>query len=84
MNVDFHSVKLVSLSARRGWCFSDRSISHRNVVSCIGLSHAVKFTPEGETIGLEVMGDVERQIIHFTTWDTGIGIAPTGEVLGGD
>ncbi len=40
------------------------------------LSNAVKFTPEGGAIGLEVVGDAEREVVHFTVWDTGIGIAP--------
>ena len=39
------------------------------------LSNAVKFTPEGGAIGLEVTGDVKRQVVHFTVWDMGIGIA---------
>jgi len=39
------------------------------------LSNAVKFTPEGGEIGLEVVGDVAAQVVHFTIWDTGIGIA---------
>ena len=38
------------------------------------LSNAVKFTPEGGNIGLEVDTDVERQMVHFTVWDTGTGI----------
>jgi len=40
------------------------------------LSNAVKFTPEGGAISLEVVGDVEREAVHFTVWDTGIGISP--------
>jgi PAS domain S-box-containing protein len=40
------------------------------------LSNAVKFTPERGTIGLEVAGDPARQVVRFTVWDTGIGIAP--------
>ncbi|NJO07713.1 MAG: PAS domain S-box protein [Chloroflexaceae bacterium] len=40
------------------------------------LSNAVKFTPEGGQVGLEVRGDIERQVVEFTVWDTGIGIAP--------
>ncbi len=40
------------------------------------LSNAVKFTPEGGQVGLEVTGDAARQVIRFTVWDTGIGIAP--------
>jgi CheY-like chemotaxis protein len=39
------------------------------------LSNAVKFTPEGGQIGLEVVGDAAQQVIHFTVWDTGIGIS---------
>jgi len=40
------------------------------------LNNAVKFTPEGGKVGLEVEGDSEQQTVHFTVWDTGIGIAP--------
>ena len=39
------------------------------------LSNAVKFTSEGGEIGLQVLGDVEQQIVHFVVWDTGIGIS---------
>ncbi|MFP4435887.1 MAG: PAS domain S-box protein [Chloroflexaceae bacterium] len=38
------------------------------------LSNAVKFTPERGMVGLEVVGDREQQVVHFTVWDTGIGI----------
>jgi PAS domain S-box-containing protein len=38
------------------------------------LSNAVKFTPEGGRIGLDAVGDAENNKIHFTVWDTGIGI----------
>jgi len=40
------------------------------------LGNAVKFTPEGGAMGLEVVGDAEEQVVHFTVWDTGIGISP--------
>ncbi len=40
------------------------------------LANAVKFTPDGGAVGLEVTGDVERGEARFTVWDTGIGIAP--------
>ena len=40
------------------------------------LGNAVKFTPVGGEIGLEVSQDPVRQEIRFTVWDTGIGIAP--------
>lgn len=39
------------------------------------LSNAVKFTPEGGAIGLEVHGDIQTDVVRFTVWDTGIGIA---------
>ncbi len=38
------------------------------------LNNAVKFTPEGGKMGLEVTYDQEHNTIHFTVWDTGIGI----------
>jgi signal transduction histidine kinase len=40
------------------------------------LANAVKFTPDGGAIGLEVLGDPVQQVVRFTIWDTGIGIAP--------
>jgi signal transduction histidine kinase/ActR/RegA family two-component response regulator len=40
------------------------------------LSNAVKFTPSGGSIGLEAVGDAQRQRVVFTVWDTGIGISP--------
>jgi len=39
------------------------------------LSNAVKFTPEDGTIGLEVQANPIKRQVHFTVWDTGIGIA---------
>lgn len=39
------------------------------------LSNAVKFTPAGNRIGLEVLGNVEKNEVKFTVWDQGIGIA---------
>ncbi|HEX9372287.1 MAG TPA: ATP-binding protein, partial [Roseiflexaceae bacterium] len=44
----------------------------------IGIStntSAVKFTPEGGAIGIEVVGDLAAQCVRLTVWDTGIGIA---------
>jgi PAS domain S-box-containing protein len=38
------------------------------------LGNAVKFTPEGGNVGLEVALDRMEGAIHFTVWDTGIGI----------
>ena len=39
------------------------------------LSNAVKFTPEGGKVGLDVEGDIENGVLHFTVWDTGIGLS---------
>lgn len=38
------------------------------------LSNSIKFTPEGGNIGLQVEGDVVLEEVHFTVWDTGLGI----------
>ena len=40
------------------------------------LDNAIKFTPTGGTVGLEMHGDPEQGVVRFTVWDTGIGIAP--------
>jgi signal transduction histidine kinase/ActR/RegA family two-component response regulator len=39
------------------------------------LTNAVKFTPEGGQVRLEVTSDPFKEIMHFTVTDTGIGIA---------
>jgi signal transduction histidine kinase len=39
------------------------------------LSNAVKFTPAQGEVGLAVSGDAAQGMVHFTVWDTGIGIA---------
>ncbi len=39
------------------------------------LSNAVKFTPEGGAIGVEIIGNPEREQVRFVVWDTGVGIA---------
>jgi PAS domain S-box-containing protein len=40
------------------------------------LSNAVKFTPEGGRVGLEVSAPEGEEVVRFTVWDTGLGIAP--------
>jgi PAS domain S-box-containing protein len=40
------------------------------------LSNAVKFTPAQGQVGLMVAGDRTAELVRFTVWDTGIGIAP--------
>lgn len=39
------------------------------------LSNAVKFTHEGGEVGLEVIGNSQKEQVTFVVWDTGIGIA---------
>jgi PAS domain S-box-containing protein len=39
------------------------------------LSNALKFTPKGGSIGLDVVGNAAQGVVHFTVWDTGIGIS---------
>jgi CheY-like chemotaxis protein len=39
------------------------------------LDNAIKFTPAGGSVGLEVRADAAQEQIVFTVWDTGIGIA---------
>ena len=39
------------------------------------LDNAVKFTPEGGIVGLDVSANAEQKHIRFAVWDTGIGIA---------
>ncbi len=39
------------------------------------LGNAVKFTPQGGAIGLEVEGYAARNEVTFTVWDKGVGIA---------
>jgi PAS domain S-box-containing protein len=39
------------------------------------LTNAIKFTPEGGQVGLEVNLDESRELLHFVVWDTGIGMA---------
>lgn len=38
------------------------------------LNNAVKFTGEEGEIGLQIVGNPAQQCVHFTVWDTGIGI----------
>lgn len=39
------------------------------------LSNAVKFTPAGGEFGLDVSAEPQTERMHFTVWDTGVGIA---------
>ncbi|NTV62598.1 MAG: response regulator [Oscillochloris sp.] len=39
------------------------------------ISNAIKFTQPGGAVGLDVQGSQEDEIVYFTVWDTGVGIA---------
>lgn len=39
------------------------------------LSNAIKFTPDGGKLGLMVVSEPKKEVVLFTVWDTGIGIA---------
>ena len=39
------------------------------------LNNAVKFTPQGGALGLEMNNDPDTGMVRFIVWDTGIGIA---------
>ena len=39
------------------------------------LTNAIKFTPSGGAVGLDVTTDAEQDRVQFVVWDTGIGIA---------
>jgi len=45
------------------------------------LTNAVKFTLEGGRIGLKLNALMGEEMVQFTVWDTGIGIAPENERL---
>jgi PAS domain S-box-containing protein len=43
------------------------------------LTNAVKFTPQGGKVGLDVTTDDDNQVVRFSVWDTGIGISPANQ-----
>lgn len=85
-NVCQNSLKLVEQVARTRQVQVDLALNmavetvladeHRLVQILVNLlSNAIKFTPEGGRVGLEVQGDPANELVQFTVWDTGIGIA---------
>ncbi|MEM7532875.1 MAG: ATP-binding protein [Chloroflexota bacterium] len=55
------------------WIYADERRLKQILVNL--LSNAVKFTHDGGAIGIEVVDDKAQDIVHFTVWDTGIGIS---------
>jgi PAS domain S-box-containing protein len=64
----------ISLKGTPHWFTSDLRRLKQILINLLG--NAVKFTPEGGEVGLDVVGDPERQELRFIVRDTGIGIAP--------
>lgn len=55
------------------WLWADEQRLRQILVNL--LANGLKFTPEGGTVGLTVTADQQEEVIHFSVWDTGIGIA---------
>jgi signal transduction histidine kinase len=78
-----HSVEQVAQQKGiRLLCSVDRAVEHcfadeRRLLQILThlLDNAVKFTPAGGTVGLEVTLSPSHNHIQFVVWDTGIGIA---------
>lgn len=56
------------------YCWGDELRLKQVLINLLG--NAVKFTPEGLTIGLVVTRDTVTDAIKFEVWDAGIGIDP--------
>lgn len=63
----------LSLEDRSLIAVADERIIRQILVNLLG--NAVKFTPEGGAIGIDVALDSAGERVLFTVWDTGIGIA---------
>jgi CheY-like chemotaxis protein/anti-sigma regulatory factor (Ser/Thr protein kinase) len=69
------SVKLrTHIDPDAGWLTADELRLKQILVNL--LTNAVKFTPSGGTVGLDVVAVPDRGVVRFEVWDTGIGIAP--------
>jgi len=55
-------------------CWGDELRLRQILVNLMG--NAVKFTPEGKTIGLSIGKDDSLNVVRFEVWDHGIGISP--------
>ena len=63
---------LVDIDSNLNLMWADERRLKQMLVNLLG--NAVKFTPEGGKLGLEVRGDQDANKVTFTIWDTGIGI----------
>jgi PAS domain S-box-containing protein len=69
-NLDIH----LEMDPSVKYLYADARTLKQMLVNLLG--NAIKFTPEGGRVGLEVHGDANHNVAHFIVWDTGIGIAP--------
>ena len=63
----------IHIDVRAQWVHADARRLKQMLVNLLG--NAVKFTPRGGRIGIEVNADAEAGKISFAVWDTGIGIS---------
>lgn len=70
--------KSISVSFQADLPVKHMEVDHRALKQILlnMLSNAVKFSPEGGKIGLEVSQDTLADMISFSVWDNGIGITP--------
>ena len=64
----------IRIDERVHWVRADARRLKQILVNLLG--NAVKFTPDGGKIGIEVAAHEADGKVAFTIWDTGIGIAP--------
>ncbi len=62
----------LSISDDRGTLVSDQRRVKQILVNLLG--NAVKFTPPGKAVGLDVLWRAQNEEIEFSVWDEGIGI----------
>jgi signal transduction histidine kinase len=68
--------KRLKMSSSYDYAVSTVLVDKQRLIEILShlLDNAVKFTPEGGTIGLEVTGDSAQNRVNFIVWDTGIGM----------
>ena len=63
---------IFKIDAELGLMYADERRLKQMIVNLLG--NAVKFTPDGGQIGLEVHGFLDENRVNIVVWDTGIGI----------
>ncbi len=65
----------ISLSVEHDECPLHADERHVRQILVNLLTNAIKFTPNGGAVGLDVHGSPTNEMVRFIVWDTGIGIA---------